>query len=321
MLTFLTTRDHAYTLKGYLQSSRTSVPIKARSYDWLFSRKAVRSGTYVFTDLERLAFHELAVAARAFRLLKKIGMRVLNNPALALTRLGLLHKLHANKINNFQCYNAELQPQPEKFPVFIRGVSDHGKPLSDLIPDQATLDQKLIQLREDGIPVCGLLVIEFSAAPVRDKVYRKHSVFRCADELLSYTPIIEDSWLVKYGKEGLSSSEELDECVIEMDCNPFAERLRQIFEIAHIEYGRADFGLIDNQISVFEINTNPTVGLPKPHRHTQYERALRESLDRIVDSVCRQDSGDGSWISIPWDDDSDQHFPMPLRMIRLLRQP
>ena len=315
MITFLTTRGHTHTIGGYLQSPRRRARIEVKTYDWLFSRRSVRAGTFVFTDLERLAHHELAAAARAFRLFEKAGLRTLNDPAWVQARVGLLHKLQVEGINDFRCYHAELEPRPERFPVFIRGESNHGKPHGGLIADQMTLDRELIRLREAGIPLRGLLVIEFSAAPIRDGAYRKHSVFRVADELLSFTPVIEDSWYVKYGKTGFSSDDELAACTREMDDNPFAERLRPVFELARIEYGRVDFGVVDDRISVFEINTNPSVALPSPHRHVDYERATRASIDRITDAVCNQDSGDGSDIPTPWKEVSR------LRLGRFLRRP
>jgi hypothetical protein len=40
--------------------------------------------------------------------------------------------------------------------------------------------------------------------------------------------------------------------------NPHAELLREIFRIAHIDFGRVDYGIVNGRIEVFEINTNPT---------------------------------------------------------------
>ena len=54
--------------------------------------------------------------------------------------------------------------------------------------------------------------------------------------------------------------------------NRHGEELRPAFEIGGIEFGRADFGLVDGRPQVYEINTNPTIAtirkhpVPDPHR-------------------------------------------------------
>ena len=45
----------------------------------------------------------------------------------------------------------------------------------------------------------------------------------------------------------------------------FAEAMRPVFEIAGVEYGRVDFGLVGGRPQIYEINSNPDVKLrPKP---------------------------------------------------------
>ena len=41
---------------------------------------------------------------------------------------------------------------------------------------------------------------------------------------------------------------------------PFMETIKQVFEIANIEYGRVDFGIVAGKPVFYEINTNPCVG-------------------------------------------------------------
>ena len=51
--------------------------------------------------------------------------------------------------------------------------------------------------------------------------------------------------------------------------NLHAEALRKVFSIARIQYGRADFALVNGRIQVYEINTNPN--------HASAENVLRRS--------------------------------------------
>ena len=63
------------------------------SYDALFRAKKLPHATWVFTDFDRLSAWELELAAHAYREIKSGGMRVLNDPALAVGRFDLLASL------------------------------------------------------------------------------------------------------------------------------------------------------------------------------------------------------------------------------------
>jgi hypothetical protein len=56
--------------------------------------------------------------------------------------------------------------------------------------------------------------------------------------------------------------------------NPFEAALQPAFELAGIEYGRADFGLVSGKVEIYEINTNPHVEFltehPSPFRVESY---------------------------------------------------
>ena len=298
-VTVFTTPDHTSCLEGVVKSPTRSARVGVRSYDWLFTQASLPNRTYIFADMERLALHELVEAAQAYKQLKRARARVLNDPAQVRTRLPLLRELHASGINAFQAYEAYSRPRPKSFPVFIRSETDHSGGLGGLIPDQASLDAELARLEGDGVPLRHLLVIEFSAEPIREGAYRKHSVFRVGEAFLSYSPVIEDDWCVKSGTAAFSTDRELDEAAAEMNENPFGERLRPVFELARIEYGRVDFGLVGDRLSVFEINTNPHLSLPpKAHRHASYASANKAALERIVGAICAQDSDRGGAVAL-----------------------
>ena len=63
-----------------------------------------------------------------------------------------------------------------------------------------------------------------------------------------------------FGKQGMKLPEEYK--VIEQNFvkeNWSADVLRRVFEIAGIEYGRADWGIVGGKLQVYEINTNPQI--------------------------------------------------------------
>jgi hypothetical protein len=75
--------------------------------------------------------------------------------------------------------------------------------------------------------------------------------------------------MVKLGRAGVAGEELYDEELKFMRENAFADRLKPVFAIAGIDYGRADFGLVGDRICVYEINTNPQVNPIKNHPFAQ----------------------------------------------------
>ncbi|HLX69399.1 MAG TPA: hypothetical protein VKV04_07215 [Verrucomicrobiae bacterium] len=44
-----------------------------------------------------------------------------------------------------------------------------------------------------------------------------------------------------------------------LEKNPHASALREIFDLARIEYGRCDYSVVNGRLQVWEINTNPII--------------------------------------------------------------
>ncbi len=161
MIVAITTRGHDDTMAS-LSDGRFGFPIPKfvmECYDRLLVAKRVPRATYIFTDLERLAPWELGGAGELFRALTEQGLRCLNDPARAKSRVELLRALHAAGINPFDVWRAEEDPKPTRFPVLLRNEDDHWRPLPDLIESQEELDRSLKYLRDKGVPLRGILVI------------------------------------------------------------------------------------------------------------------------------------------------------------------
>lgn len=72
----------------------------------------------------------------------------------------------------------------------------------------------------------------------------------------------------------------------------FAEAMRPVFDLAGIEYGRVDFGVVDGRPQIYEINSNPDLKLrhkpsPIPLRNESNERFRHNYLEalRAIDTV------------------------------------
>lgn len=216
----------------------------------------------------------------------------MNDPARVCQRGELLFRLHKAGINGFRAYPASLDPEPSRFPVFLKSVSGHAQDLDMLLASQAELDGQLGRLREAGFPLTHMLVIEFANRPHRDNIYRRHTIFRIGETMAPGNPVTEASPFVKYGDISLASDEDLARSTEELKRNPHAELMRRAFGIAGIEYGRADFGFDGESPAVYEINTNPTIGLRVVGATGAYKEAIAHSMRLVAEAVNELDGED-----------------------------
>ena len=185
----------------------------------------------------------------------------MNDPARVLGRFGLLRGLNHAGINGFDIYRADALEVPRAWPVFLRVDGSHGAPVSGLLNSREELAEAIERAIEAGAPKAALVIIEYAAEPVRPGLFRKLSVFRIGDRLLGYTCVHDDHWLVKYGQPGIAPDELYKEEYSMVSNNPFGAALLPAFDLAGIDYGRVDFGLVGGRPQVYEINTNPSIDL------------------------------------------------------------
>ncbi len=277
MILIVTTRDHRYTHEALHREP--SLDLDVVTYDQVLRRRSPHKATQIFTDLDRLSDWELHEAALLFRDLNSRGMTALNDPARFLGRSGMLRSLHRAGINQFDVYRVDSLERPKRWPVFLRLEGNHAAPVSGLLQSEEELDSALEAAVEQGAPKSALLIIEYAAEPIRPGVFRKLSVFRVGDRFLGYTCVHEDSWIVKYGKAGIASDDMYEEEYAFVRDNPFADAVKPAFDLAGIDYGRADFGLVDGRPQIYEINNNPLVDL-SPQRGATGRRKESSALFR-----------------------------------------
>lgn len=263
MINFVTTRSHGYTVRHLIRQLGNA---RHWSYERLFRQKELRSGTWVFTDHERLSHFEIALAAGVANRLERGGARVLNHPARVLGRHDLLKALHAAGINCFSAWRCESQPRPNAFPVFIRNEFDHLSADFELIADQPALEAALSRMKADGIPLAGKLVIEYAGQEVSPGVWQRFATYRVGDRLIAHHNVVDFRWAAKdvQDKQRLLAHPMLATFVENerrfVVGNLYEDVLRRAFDLAGIDYGRADFSLVDGCPQIFEINTNPAHG-------------------------------------------------------------
>jgi hypothetical protein len=301
MIIFVTTKRHAYTVASLVhgRSGPTLPQFRAMAWEDLFHARSIPRATYVFTDLERLPAPELFLAAQVYQAATAAGLRCLNNPALVRHRYALLHALHAHGHNPFAVYRAETSPRPQRFPVFIRCESDHGVPVTGLLGSQAELDAALVTLHAQGVPLRFMVVIEFCAAAIAPGVWRKFGTFRVGARMHLDHAVVEDNWLVKYGTPGLTTAAQFTDERDAVATNRGAETLRPAFEIAQIEYGRADHATVNGREVVYEINTNPHIGRLSKQRSLVRDETLAIGRARLITLLAEIDTPEGGQVTIP----------------------
>jgi hypothetical protein len=293
MIRFFLTRGHSYTLKK-VRRARKAPAVSLMNYDALLRARWLRRATCVFTDVDRLGSWDLELASQAYLQLKLAGVTVLNNPATVKTRYPLLRALHPAGLNDFNAYRVAELDGAVRFPVFLRKIYGHREPLSDLLQTRGLLDQTIAAAVNARTPVENLLIVEFAAEPVREGLYRKLAAFRIGDAIVPHSSVHDTHWLVKYGKLGIAGEELYREELESLQTNPFAEHLKKVFDLANIEYGRADFGFYRGRIQIYEINTNPYVAPGEPHPSPVREQSVCVGWEKYLSALRAIDSG-GGW--------------------------
>jgi len=290
-LTYLVSPRGVRTHRAVVSASRNT-QVSILTYDEALQCSRLPAATYVFTDMDRLSPPQLKLASALHTHLRVHGQSVLNNPARAMSRAGLLRALHDAGINQFNAYRVEENVRPERWPVFIRTEGSHTAPVSGLLESWDAVRTAVEEAMESGIPVSNMIIIEYAAEPVMPGLFRKLASFRFGNTQFAHNCVHEDNWLVKYGQLGSATPELYQDDLRIVKENPYAEAVARAFSIAHVEYGRADFGLVNGRVQVYEINSNPTVGFPEQHpsrdrieAYATFRRNYLEALDAASSGI------------------------------------
>ncbi len=304
MIVLFTTREHRYTFRSAVQGKFgcPTPELRVIDYDELFASKSVvlPKATYVFGDLERLSPRALRRTASLYRSLTSAGLRCLNDPARVMSRVELLTTLHAAGINSFSVVRADENRSPSHFPVFIRDEAGHSTPADTLYANQAELDAGLAQLRDEGTPLRGMLIVEQATEKYADLFWGKWGTWRVGDEMIVEHLMLEEQWIVKRGYYlNLDDAAVADEHEA-VTTNRFATELRPIFETAGIEFGRADHARVAGRAIIYEINTNPFMSVleldPRPVRaETQLH-----GRQKFAEALAAIDSDATGSVNLDW---------------------
>jgi hypothetical protein len=250
-----------YTMRRFRRSWAGAFRGRIRIYSYERPPRRAAPGLWIFSDLERLRPSERSAATEMYARLAAAGpaFRVLNDPRRALGRLDLLRALAARGLNAFRAWRVDEPLAGARFPVFVRAAESHEGSLTGLLQGPEEVARAIRGLgRRRGED---LLVVEFLDTSDGYGTFRKYSAMRIGPALFPRHLLFDARWVVK--RPVLVDDALLREEQEFLDSFPHKEQVARAFEIAGIEYGRIDYGLLDGRIQVWEINTNPVL-IPAP---------------------------------------------------------
>ena len=106
-------------------------------------------------------------------------------------------------------------------------------------------------------------MIEYAGEEVSPGVWQRLQTYCVGGAIIAHTDVVDFHWMAKglRDKERLERHPGLDRFIAQehafISRNLHADVLRRAFDLAGIEYGRADFALVDGRPQIYEINTNP----------------------------------------------------------------
>ena len=280
MIYYVVTREYSQTINLYLegkgsQFSRDVTPIY---YEELRNKKRLPAGTYIFSDIERLSPEQAQYVSWIWQDLKQSGSGslLLNHPTRSLRRYELLRCLYERGINKFNIYRLTECRMPSRFPVFLRGENDHRGNTTGLLTDVQELEQALEAIKARGEYRDDCVMTEFCDTRDSQGVFRKYSAFKVGDRIIPFHILFHSSWMIKGGNiyDSLHAEEEKRY----VDTNPHEDQLREIFDLADIQYGRIDYSLLDGVLQVWEINSNPHIRPCRFERGWQHLEAAFTAL-------------------------------------------
>lgn len=284
MISFWVTDAARHCIDTYRQHRGAPIGdrFRTRLYDQFGSRIQVSHGAQIFAALDKLTATQRQIVSAiwdAHAGAAPMAAR-LNDPRRTLLRFELLQTLHQLGINRFRAWRATDLDAVNRFPVFVRRESDHKGPRTGLLRTRREVAAALRALRFRGDALRNLMIVEFCDSSGRDGVFRKYSAFKVGTRIVACHAMASRHWIVK------SQRNEPDEIKIAeeiefMETNPHEGALRRVFEVAGIDFGRVDYGVVDGVPQVWEINLNPTLGHASgSRRHTSLPEDLRALRDR-----------------------------------------
>jgi len=258
-------------------------------------------GIYVFSSLDQLTPAMSNLVLAVYEQLKDVeGFRFLNHPAQTLKRFELLNELHSLGMNEFRAVRANSNLKGLRFPVFVRSERLHEGAISPLLESEAEIRQSLGKALIQGHELTDLLVVEFCETANELGYYRKYGAFIVGDKIVPRSLNYGRNWMLKHAGTEFTTAMAQEELEY-VTQNPHAQELKEIFQVAPVQYGRIDYSLKGSKVQTWEINLYPTIGRfvgPPSIPLTPEVAAIREQVREVFFSGLASAWGE---VNVPGD--------------------
>ena len=174
-------------------------------------------------------------------------------------------------------------------------ADDHKGALSDLLHDKDMLSSAIESAVASGIPRSEILIVEYRAQEICPGVYRKSSVYKIGDNFIRDIWWYGRFWDIKGDADNLIGAEFYETELAELRDNRFSDKVKEAFRIAEIDFGRLDFGVVGDDLCIYEINTYPTFFGPRKHAVPARVESIQLRWSRLLDAFHAIDAkGDGA---------------------------
>lgn len=230
-------------------------------YEDLARSQTVTGRAHIFAALDQLTPTGRALVAEVHDRIAAAAPHwtLLNDPRRVRLRAPFLQGMADAGLNMFRAHPATALPASLRYPVFVREADRHNGALTPLLESPAALRRACRALRVHGFRRRELLIIEYQHAADELGRFRKYSAFRVGDSIVRAHLMFSTGWSVKSG-----SSEATIETTVESADYVYGslhqEWLQRVFDLACIDYGRIDYGVVDGRPQAWEVNLNPTLG-------------------------------------------------------------
>lgn len=239
-------------------------------------------GTYVFALDDLLPAECLALGSVWDQMARDVPAEyLLNHPARTLGRFALLRTLYESGRSRVRAVRATEPVESLHFPVFVREETQHTGNLTPLLRSPLEVRRALTALALRGFRRHELLLVEFCNTADSHGVFRKYSAYVVGDHIIPRCLEFGEHWMVKHNP----LSYDADRIAQERDyveSNPHDAQLREIFALAQIRYGRADYAVLDGALQVWEINLLPTIGRFRPRQEESVETQRVREQRRVT---------------------------------------
>ena len=301
MIHFLAPSEDADLPPDYIRRAGLEGRAAVITFEELLERDELAPGIYVFAGINRLGPAMAALLADVYEQIRAAtGVAPLNHPQRSLRRYELIHALREKDLIPYTAYGAWEDFTSVRLPAFVRPrEADGGVPV--LMHSLREIEKEIGTQLMWGRRPDEVIVVEFTDTSV-DGEFTKYSVYRIGERLVATSIDRGPHWVMRRHASDIT----LD-LVAESDrfkeTNPHADQVREIFDLARIEFGRIDYSVMDGRMICWEINTLPLLRRPEgvgdlpPHIQAarqagreHFATVFREAFEALLDAGDTADS-------------------------------